>query len=376
MSMDRIEELMQAAYEGPPGSTRTNLVEQAVSVADAMEDGSLGYELRMELIESAFFHGQSERALVAFVWCLSYADRNPDDIDPHGLLWKFKWILGVLPRLPQISRTKILEMINDMGRRVEEEGFRQRPVHYMRWKELVTMGDLAAAEPEVELWQRAAKDDLQDCPACEADSEVEYLAARHRDEEALKRAKPILAGKMVCAEVPHLTLGLIVRPLLRLGRLDEAKQHSDRGYKLTAKNDEFIPAVSEHLLLATHTDQLVRGLRMFTRHAPWGLETGMPARRFRFDCVASAFLQKLARAGIPVETEPTISKKTGKPRPPARLLLPADHPCHRNDDQYDPAELAAWYRQEAESLADQFNRRNGNDYFTRWLNETHELAGK
>jgi hypothetical protein len=85
--------------------------------------------------------------------------------------------------------------------------------------------------------------------------------------------------------------------------------------------------------------------------------------------------QKLSRAGIPLESEPTLLNRLGIKGPCARLTLPTHHHCHRDDDQYAAATLALWYRQEAESLADQFNQRNGNDYFTRWLTETHELAG-
>jgi len=374
MNYDRVFEMIEQAYEAPYGPVRTNLFEQAVSEAEQMGDEKLAYDLRIQLIESAFFHGLGDRALVSFVSCLRYADENPEDVSQHELLWRYKWIVGVLPRLPQISRSKILEMVNDLGRRASVQGYSPRPVHYVRWKQLLAMGDLETASTEVELWRKGAKDELQDCPACEADSEVEYLAACHRDQQALAVAKPILSGKVTCAEVPHLTLGILVRPLIRLGRMDDCQKISNKGYKLTYDNNEFISAVSEHLLFATRTNQIVKALRMFTRHAAWAVDTGLPLRRFQFDSIASAFLEKLARKGVPKKSETDESRETRKRMAPAKLVLPSNHPCYRDDDQYDPRELAKWYRNEAESLADQFNKRNGNDYFTRWLEETHDLA--
>lgn len=376
MNSNRLQELIDAASEIPPSRLKIEMLESAINEADALGETSLGYSLRMQLIECAIFHGYGDRAITAFAWCLKYADQNEDEVSPEDYLWKYKWVLSLLPRLPQISKAKILQMVEDMGRRVEAAGFSPRPTYYVRWNALVEMGDFESATAEMEKWRPEPKDGLQDCMACETNSEVEFLAHSHQDEKALECAKPILAGRLKCAEVPHATLGKIIRPLLRLGRVEDAVKFGEKGYRLAAKNEEYLPEVSEYLLLATHTNQAVRAMRIFTKHASWALTGGIPSRRFHFSAAASAFLEKLASGKFAGQAETAPAKMSPhKSQGYKGLALPKSHPCYQVEQPYDPAMLAEWYRKNTEELAGQFDERNGNRYFSQRLEETYQLAG-
>ncbi len=375
MSQNRLEELIGEALSFPPGLQKIEAFERAIAEADVLGEADTAFKLRSDLIESAIFNGQGDRAIVAFAAYLKHADQNWETINPHDLLWKYKWILNALPGLPQISKSKILDMVSDMSRRVESAGYSQRPAFYIRWRVLAEMGDFEAAAADIPKWRSEVKDGLQDCEACETNAEVNFSAETLNNEQALEIARPILTGKLSCTAIPQNTLGNVIRPLMRLGRIDDAVKIAERGYRMTSKNEAFLTKVSEFLLVATHTNALVRAKRIFSKHAIWALKTGCYTRRLRFNSVASAFLKKLAQGKLKETSSEVSEVKKRKATSSVRMQLPSEHPLYQPDARYDIPVLAGWYQNEARKLAVQFDQRNGNRYATQCLKETYDLAG-
>ena len=375
MSQSRLDDLINEASNFPPGLQKIEAFERAIAEAEVVGEPDVAFKLRSDLINSAVFNGQGDRAIVAFASYLKHADQNRVTINPRDVLWKYKWILNALPGLPQIPKAKILDMISDLSRRVEAAGYSQRPVFYSRWHTHSEMGDFEAAAAEMQKWRSAVKDGLQDCEACETNGEVSFLAETFNNEKALEIARPILEGKLSCTSIPQHTLGNIIRPLMRLGRIDEAVKVAEKCYRLTSKNEVYLYKVCECLLVATHTNALVRAKRIFSKHAIWALKTGFDARRLRFNSVASAFLKKLAQGKLKETSSEVSEGKKRKAKSSVRLQLPSEHPLYQPDAKYDISLLATWYQDEAEKLALQFDQRNGNRYVTRCMKETFELAG-
>ncbi len=375
MSQNRLEELINEASTFPPGLQKIQAFERAIAEAEVVGEPDVAFKLRSDLINSAVFNGQGDRAIVAFASYLKHADQNWTTINPRDVLWKYKWILNALPGLPQIPKAKILDMISDLSRRVEAAGYSQRPVFYNRWHTHLEMGDFEAAGAEMQKWRSAVKDGLQDCEACETNGEVSFLAETFNNEKALEIARPILEGRLSCTSIPQSTLGNVIRPLMRLGRIDEAVKVAERGYRLTSKNELFLNKLSEFLLVATHTNALIRAKRIFSKHAIWALKTGFHSRRLRFNAAASAFLKKLAYDKLNDTSNEASGVKKRKATSSVRLQLPSEHPLYQPDAKYDISVLANWYQNEAEKLAELFDQRNGNHYVTQCLKETYELAG-
>ena len=375
MSQNRLEELINKTSSFPPGLQKIEALERAIAEAEVLGEPDVAFKLQSDLIESAVFNGQGDRAIVSFASYLKNADQNWATINHHDLLWKYKWILNALPALPQIPKAKILDMVSDMSRRVEAAGYSQRPVFYIRWRVLAEMGDFEAAAADIQRWRSEVKDGLHDCEACETNAEVNFSAETFNNEQALEIARPILEGKLTCTAIPQNTLGNIIRPLMRLGRIDEAVKVAERGYRLTSKNEVYLNQVSECLLVATHTNALVRAKRIFSKHAIWALKTGFHSRRLRFNSVASAFLKKLSQGKLNDTSSETSDVKKRKAASSVRLQLPSEHPLYQPDARYDISVLANWYQIEAEKLAQQFDQRNGNRYASQCLKETYELAG-
>ena len=117
--------------------------------------------------------------------------------------------------------------------------------------------------------------------------------------------------------------------------------------------------VADHLLYLVRVGELDKALASLETNLPHAADVAEADARFAFYVAAQCVAEGLAR-------------KAGKP---LRVRVPRELACHRDDDTYEPAELAGWFAAESAELADRFNRRNGNDYFTREIAECRQLAG-
>ena len=195
--------------------------------------------------------------------------------------------------------------------------------------------------------EHAPADSGGDCAACERDDQVDYYAFMGKDEKAVEHAAPLLSGKLRFAEVPHVTYGAILRPLLRLKNYDLAVDCHRKGYPMVAGDREFITTQAEHLEFLVLTDNLDKARLAFEKHLPFAVETLALSRRFEFYLAALMLARRLVSAGD------------------APLRTPAGVP-------ETPAELAAWLEAEAHDLARKFDDRNGTPYFTDRLDSLDE----
>jgi hypothetical protein len=343
----RIRELMGEADDLEYGTTKAALLEEAVRLADSTGDIELGFEVRQLYMDAANFAGQIDQMLVAFSWCLAQCDRHPDQFSEVDLLWKFKWVLGHIPEFPSVRWEQIEEMLGDMTRRYERIGSTMRAIHSKRRSLAMHKGDRDAATQAHEDLLRTPRDWLSDCLACEMDSTVDYLLFHNRHQQAVEEAAPLLTGRHRCAEVPHRTYARVLWPLLRLGRVEEAMVYHQMGYRMISHTPGFVYAYGYHIDFLTLTGNLPRAIKILEKHLGDALNS--PAQTWRIDFyLAARQLMEGLRAG---ETE-TI-----------KLRLPPAFPLHRPEGQYVVSELEGWFNEQLETLAGQFDARNGNDYY-------------
>jgi hypothetical protein len=353
----QIEELMDQAQRLPDGASKLMLLEEAVRLADTHQHTEYGFRLRRALIRCASFAGADEKSLVAFSWCLAQCDRYPERFDEAEMLWEYKWIVASLPQFPQISRAQITAMLDDLQRRYERGGHGLRTAHMLRCKVALWMCDLDQARRHQRLWRRAPHGDNDDCPACERDSQVEYLLAVGKAERALELAEPIVRGRLRCAEVPHMTLARLLLPLWRMRLRESAKACHRYGYPLVADNRDFVEQAGMHLRFLVLSDNLARGVAVFEKHLGWALELMEMRNHFEFLLAARLLLDRLAETG-----QATLA-----------LRLPRSFPLHREDSTYETAALLAWFTESARELAARFDARNGNDGHGSRLKEMETL---
>ncbi len=344
---ESFSELLEIAESMPYGVQQVSLIEQAVRDADANGSQIDQYDCRMALVDATNQGGYPDKMIIAFTWLLGTFDKTPEDYDESDLMWRYKWISSGLFRFPQVGLQKIAEMHQDMERRYREFGYSLRPVHGGRFQNALRTGDIEAAKRHHDLYAATPRDWMSDCRACEADTDVDWLIQQGQHEEALEVARPILTGRLSCAEVPQTTYAAVLEPLVKLGRLEEANQYHSAGYRKIAGDREFLHDVGLHLQYLARQQKDQKAIRLLEQHVPICLQANDPLSQFHFWRAAYGFMRTLD------ERRPRSKK----------MLLPEKLDGFRDDHRYRPAELAVVFERNARTLAEAFDARNGNRHY-------------
>lgn len=357
---EQVQRLMQRANRQRPGEAKVTALEEAARLADAHGDTGLGLEVREALIEAATFGGFPERALAAFAWCRGQQQKDPERFSPERLLWQQKWVVGRLSEFPHISRKQVESALEDMAHSFEKVGAGQRAVLKLRYKAARDMGDESRTQALWEAWVNTPRDYYSDCRACDLNDELDQHLDRHEYELMMKKARPLLEGRLSCAEVPHMTLGRVLYPLFKLGQLEQARELHLRGYELVRNNQEFLATVGEHLEFLALTANVERGLRLFERHVKWALTHASHRYRFTFHTAALALLDRAL-----VEGNERVN-----------LALPNTFPLFAPEGLYETRALHDWLKTRAEEIAARLDARNGTPHFHQLLERTRGLGAE
>ncbi len=355
-----VQALLDRAAKLEFGEAKVMLLEEAARLADAHGDVGLAYEVRDGLIDAATFSGFPDRAMVAFAWCRGQQQKDPRRFPEEMLRWKQKWVVGRLHDFPHITRQQIEAALDDMEQCFERLGAGRRSVFKLRYQTARNMGDEAKMEVLRSKWLDAPRDFLTDCRACELDSELDTYLDQGEYAQALLKAQPLLEGPLACAEVPHLTLGTLLYPLFKLGRLEAARAAHLRGYALVKGNRDFLSTVGEHLEFLALTANVERGLKLLARHLGWALEHSSQRSRFIFYLGAMALLEQAVAQG----------------RERVELSLPRTFPLRAPEGTYEVRTLRGWFAMQAEGIGARFDARNGTQRFHTLLERARGLGAQ
>jgi hypothetical protein len=344
-------DLLEQAGRMSEGPAQISLCEEAVRVADAKGDDEHKLVARLELVKAAAFGGAPDRAMVTFSWCLAKYDADPEEyhLYSYDLMWQFKWIMDHICDFPNVPKDKIRQLEDDMERHYRIEDYGMRAVHQIRWVNALGMGDLNRFQEFWDKWYDTQRDDMADCLACEQNKRVEAAIAQLDYEQAVEYANPIFTGRMSCAEIPQKTYATVMPALIKLGRLREASEYHEKGYRLIRKNPVYLADIAGHLLYLTHVDSFVKGLNMVERHLPWAIDSSNKYWQFELFSTASLLVE-------------VMSQETAKPK---KLKLPQELSCYREDATYELPEVAKCLSEKTSEIKAIFNERNGNDHFTK-----------
>jgi hypothetical protein len=344
VNVEDVYEILAKAANMPHCDSQIALAEEAVRLADLCGNEQLQVDARSELISAGTFGGEQEKALVAYTWVLKKFDENPEIVDAFELMWRYKWILSGLYDHPGISRERIDAIFADAAKRYQQFGISLRPIYGELCYLETRAGNYDQAEQYYYQWLSEPVDDFADCYACEVNKQVECFADLEADENALKIAEPILQGELKCSEIPHLTLGEVLLPLLRQGKVELAAEYFTKGYKLISKNKEFLPTICRQIEFLVWTGNINKALNLFERHFNWALETKNLERKYNFFRVAAMLFAALENETL-------------------KLNLPANYKGFSEDGNYRTVNLFEEFYAEAERIAKLFDARNGNDKY-------------
>ncbi|NXY94291.1 tetratricopeptide repeat protein [Streptomyces sp. BR123] len=273
MTMTTHEEIRRGLAENhkaPNGTARNTHAEALVAAAEALGDTALFRDTLDNLVRAYLWSSESSKMLVPFARLLQEYDKDPGSFtkpDAHSLFWKFKWAASAISDSPEIPLESAWGWIAEMERRYRIAGYGERPVRKAEMWLAHSTGDDERADRAHRDWLAADRDSMSDCRACELNSQGNYTALRGDDAQALEHWKPVLAGDRTCAEEPHRVLSASLLPLLRLGRLDEARAHHLRGYRMARGIESLLPTIARHIEFCALSGNESRGLEILAEHA-------------------------------------------------------------------------------------------------------------
>ncbi|MDO0936890.1 tetratricopeptide repeat protein [Streptomyces sp. DG2A-72] len=336
---DSLRRAMAENGEQPEGPARNARAEQLLAEAEKLNIPlavieALGHQLKVYNYSS-----EKDKMFVPFARLLRMWDEHPEDFDEyetHSLHWVFKWMSSGMLDQPHIPLASVEKWLGEMEHRYRLAGHSERAVRSAEFSVAAHIGDVDRAERAYAAWLAADRDSMADCHACELHGQGWWQAERGRDTAALELWAPVLEGEFTCAHEPHTVLASSLVPLLRLGRLDEARANHLRGFRLVRAMESMRGAYADHVEFCALTGNEARGLEMLAERPAYFTDTGHPRSRLDFMSVVALLMDRLTALGL------------GGQRVPG--------PAGR---EWTAGELAAHARVEALALAGRFDQRNG-----------------
>jgi tetratricopeptide (TPR) repeat protein len=342
MDFDTLRRAMADNYEQPEGPGRNARAEQLLVEAERLHIPlavieALGHQLKVYNYSS-----EKGKMFVPFARLLRMWDEHPEDFDEfeiHSLHWVFKWMSAGMLNQPHVPLASIEKWLGEMERRYRLAGHSERAVRSAEFSVAAHLGDLERAERAYTAWMAADRDSMADCHACELHGQGSWQAVRGADPEALELWAPVLEGEYTCAHEPHTVLASSLLPLLRLGRVDKARAHHLRGFRLVRAMESMRSAYADHVEFCALTGNEARALELLAERPAYFTDSGDPRSKLGFMAVVALTMDRLTSRGL-----------GGQPVP---------GPAGRG---WTAAELAVHARGEALALAARFDARNGTSY--------------
>jgi len=348
--MQTVQELLSLAAQQEPPEGAIPFLERAVRLADTQQDRALAFRARAELVRAATFSGFPDRAMIHFVWLLGTFDRHRAEFGGHSyqLMWMYKWILSGAIENPEFPLARLEKLALDFERRTREFGFGAHYLAYHRLMLYTQMGDVDRAQRAFLAWRALPRDGISDCEACEQNKVMGYYVTRGNHAAAVTLGQDILRRGLSCHNVPTVTHANLLRPLLTLGRAEEARQAHTEGLRLARLDRNFIETIAEHVAYLLRTGARQGALDVWAEHLDLALGVRNRSDLFEFLTVSAALWAAMPDRDVTV-------------------TLPRSFALYRPDRTYRPDVLARHFREEAVAVARRFDARNGTPHHLRKL---------
>lgn len=301
MDTAEINEALAQVYSLPHGRLRVERLELLAAAAKSESDRHLEGRVLLELAESYTHASERDLAPVAYGRLLRIYDEHPAELGPltHSVHWYLKWMTWGLIDNPAIPVATVYRWFDELENRYRQRGYSLRPVLALRGEFARKLGDAEEGARLHEAAQGAPRDQLSDCDACERNEWGTGRAALGDDVGALAHWQAVIDGDRTCAEEPHRVLGQALLPLMRTGRIADARGAHLTGYPLVRHNDSLRPSVALHIEFCALTGNEGRGLEILAEHARWLTDPGADAgARLAFITGVCVLLRRLATLGL------------------------------------------------------------------------------
>ncbi len=367
-STTQITALLSEIDGTPHGATERALIDQAIALADEAGEAELAYQARMRLVGAAHMTGDTDAMLSSFVWCVGMNESDPQRFPTAfsaglDLLWFYKWMPATLAASTLFPLEEIDRVLDQMTERFRREGVGMGAVVQARFDVADITGRLEEAERRRVELKNTPRDDYSHCEACVRSAEGSFLASIGREAEALVLFDEMFEQNLSCGDEPEAALGRALLPLLRAGRLEDAKAAHLRSYRLAKNAADNIGIVANHLLFCAVTGNESRGLTLLEKHIGWLAHDGLDG---------DSHFSALRAVGVLLNAIDAAGLGTTVVRGAATAELVPFFGEHEGQWSVHDLAAAAWTA--ATALAARFDERNGNDHYTDLVRSAQKLS--
>lgn len=345
--------LLASAESLSYGDERVAIVEKAMAVADLHQDEDLQFKVRLQYIrEVQEAGGYPEKYMAVFPWLLAYIDQKNDIWDMYQVLWYYKWVTGSMINFPSISKSQIINALEDLKTRYRKVTGSDLVYHDCCRSIFGELGDWEEAKKHhAVIMQLHTREMLRDCKACVLNNEVSYWVGIGEVEKSLEVAIPLLNGNLSCRSVPHTTYRRFIPELVVRSRYGEAMEMAKKLFALIDESDRDDYTKNYTLLgFMGITQNFEKGIDFFNARFENAFKVRSKWSKFHFYAHARLFLGQM-------------KKVTGNES--VTLQLPEKHALFHAKQNYTFDSLIAWFDKEIDEIEAAFNKRNGNDYFSK-----------
>jgi len=352
-----IRKLLNQADQLPESAAKLALLEEAVGIADTHNNIDLGIEIRRQLMWVARNLLRGDILTVAFTWCLTHYDQEPDRFKGHDLFHEYEMVIGQLSNLPDISRSTMEEMLHDFGRRLQAAGQSPWRVHYTQRFIAPDWGDRDLARTASKAMHDLRPGARWSNHPDEVGKQIEIEVFLGNEDRALELGERFLNGDwrgMMSAGsfAPSLLL-----PLHKRQRHDEAARLYKRLQRSFHPERCYYWPYGEMIKWLTLAGDLPQAIKTYEQCQRAFQPFTDPLTRLHFALDAIVLFDRMVQTGPPIRA----------------MRLSEIVPVPQDEGRYRVADLRDWLHREARELAARFDARNGNDYFQQQIHERIEL---
>ncbi|GGF36493.1 hypothetical protein [Subtercola lobariae] len=264
--------LIAAEQATSPALTRV-ILDEAVTLADALGDESLGYAARLTLISAAADTCDTTTRLSAFDWCVSRHLSNPTvypaSIATIDLLNESVLIPEVVARNASCSLASITNELARLQSLVDANGQAPTAGLYARLKVARVTRQPGELESITALLHNAAPDRYTPCPTCNHLRVALDFAAAERFAESAAAFDVYFDATSQCAACLPEAYARSLSVYLATRQPLKASSSHQRGYELVRSNPRQLALLAAHLEYCGMIGDVPRALTLIERHLLW-----------------------------------------------------------------------------------------------------------
>lgn len=324
-------------------------LKQAISIADKNEDLYWGMELRNDLIHEERATSQCKDSMACFAWILDKCDQFPLEFNQADYLMEYQWMLCSAYSNSNIELTQLYAISEDFIRRLDQTKLSKRGYYFTMADFSHIMGDFDMSKQYIE---SALKEefDQENNLTSEYRYLIEHACITENNEQAIVLMEQMKTKNLVSYALPFESYAFVAYTLANIN--DSRANHYLELAKSSLEtienpNSSMIYGMTR-LFYTMHLLEDPLRNAVFEQIVTWSLGAEDDLQ-FMFARHAAAMFKSMTTDFI------------------AELSHQVPYFC--GSGVYSSVELYVFYNQIALDLANRFDRRNGNDFYTNVYNK-------